>query len=196
RSRAPRPAHDPRSGHAAAAPLTAVTAPGCLEWARPAVRADAARLGELWDAADAEMRDQRGGARLLDSTGRPAELTAAAGAGGGGDPLVTGPDRLVVVGGIDQAPLGFATAGIHRLTPAPVAVIDVAYVEPGARGVGIGEAMLGRILAWAGSHGCAGVDAYALPGNRAAKAFFEDLGFTARLLTMYRRLEPGETPDA
>jgi hypothetical protein len=37
--------------------------------------------------------------------------------------------------------------------------------------------------------GCSGVDATALPGNRATKNFFEESGFTARLLVMHHRLD-------
>ncbi len=165
---------------------------GCGEWARRADGADASRVGELWEAAAAELRGQRGGARLVDDVTPPAELGGGAdggGADGGGVvPPVGTEDRLVVVAGIDQVTLGFAAADIDRRGPAPQAVVRAVYVEAEARGVGLGEAMLRLVVAWAEAEGCAGVDAYALPGNRPAKAFFEDIGFTARLLTMHRRL--------
>lgn len=165
---------------------------GCGEWARRADGADASRVGELWEAAAAELRGQRGGARLVDDVTPPAELGGGADGGGvdGGGvvPPVGTEDRLVVVAGIDQVTLGFAAADIDRRRPAPQAVVRAVYVEAEARGVGLGEAMLRLVVAWAEAEGCAGVDAYALPGNRPAKAFFEDIGFTARLLTMHRRL--------
>ncbi len=165
---------------------------GCGEWARRADGADASRVGELWEAAAAELRGQRGGARLVDDVTPPAELGGGAdggGADGGGVvPPVGTEGRLVVVAGIDQVTLGFAAADIDRRGPAPQAVVRAVYVEAEARGVGLGEAMLRLVVAWAEAEGCAGVDAYALPGNRPAKAFFEDIGFTARLLTMHRRL--------
>jgi hypothetical protein len=44
------------------------------------------------------------------------------------------------------------------------------------------------ILAWCGEQGCNAVDAYALPGDRQTKNFFEESGFTARLLVMHHRL--------
>ena len=160
---------------------------GCGEWARRADGADASRVGELWEAAAAELRGQRGGARLVDDVTPPAELGGGAD-GGGVVPPVGTEDRLVVVAGIDQVTLGFAAADIDRRGPAPQAVVRAVYVEAEARGVGLGEAMLRLVVAWAEAEGCAGVDAYALPGNRPAKAFFEDIGFTARLLTMHRRL--------
>ncbi|MGH9181071.1 MAG: hypothetical protein ACRDY5_05080 [Acidimicrobiales bacterium] len=47
---------------------------------------------------------------------------------------------------------------------------------------------MGRLLAWFGDRRCAGIDAVALPGQRATKNFFEGNGFTARLIVMHRRL--------
>jgi GNAT superfamily N-acetyltransferase len=65
------------------------------------------------------------------------------------------------------------------------------YVVPAARGVGVGEAMMERLLAWFARQGCRGVDAEALPGDRASKSFWEDAGFRARLITMHRDLDDG-----
>jgi hypothetical protein len=48
--------------------------------------------------------------------------------------------------------------------------------------------MIELVVAWCAARGCAGVDAPALPGNRPAKAFFEDNGFVARLLVMHQPL--------
>lgn len=44
-------------------------------------------------------------------------------------------------------------------------------------------------LDWFVGAGCTGVDALALPGARATKNFFEENGFTARLLVVHRRLD-------
>ncbi|MST32660.1 GNAT family N-acetyltransferase [Acidimicrobiaceae bacterium USS-CC1] len=161
--------------------------PGSLEWARPARWSDLRTLRSLWDRADAEIGVGRGGERLVGAIPRPPELDAPP-RQGSDEVLPAGGDRLLVVGGIDEVVLGFVAAGIDRSQPAPVALLHVAFVEQEARGVGIGEAMVELVLAWAERSGCAGVDAYALPGSRVAKAFFEDHGFVARLLTMYRRL--------
>ena len=60
------------------------------------------------------------------------------------------------------------------------------YVEEGARSVGVGEAMIAELVAFASRAGCIGVDALALPGARAAKNFFEESGFTARIIVMHR----------
>jgi hypothetical protein len=56
----------------------------------------------------------------------------------------------------------------------------------------VAEAMVAALDDWARTLGCAGIDAPALPGNRAAKAFFEGQGFLARLLVMHRPLPPDE----
>ena len=45
-----------------------------------------------------------------------------------------------------------------------------------------------QLLEWFRGRGCNGVDATALPGNRATKNFFEMSGFTARLLVMHHRM--------
>ncbi len=92
---------------------------------------------------------------------------------------------MVVVGTTDEAEVGFASVRCDRARRPPVGVVDAIYVEPSARMVGVGEAMIDLVMAWCAAQGCAGVDAPALPGNRPAKAFFEDNGFVTRLLIMH-----------
>ena len=67
-------------------------------------------------------------------------------------------------------------------------VLDACYVEPEARGVGMGRLLMEAAVAWLEEPGCAGVDGTALPGDRQAKNFFESAGFKARMLTMHRAL--------
>lgn len=167
-----------------------------LEWARPAGRGDLTRLRLLWGQAEAEIGLRRGGRLLVGASPRPPELDSTAGSGPGGTDLAADPDRLLVVGGIDEVVLGFAAARVDRAGPAPVALLQVAFVEEAARGVGVGEAMIELVVAWASEHGCSGVDAYALPGSRDAKAFYEDHGFVARLLTMHLPLRAAPPGDA
>lgn len=66
--------------------------------------------------------------------------------------------------------------------------IDCCYVDEGARGVGVGTALMEAAVAWCEASGCLEVDALALPGDRATKQRLEASGFTARLLTLSRRL--------
>ena len=74
-----------------------------------------------------------------------------------------------------------------------LAVIGDLYIEPEARAVGVAEAVATELVAHAAAAGCSGVDAFALPGHRQAKNFFERSGFTARALLMHKPLPP---PDA
>jgi GNAT superfamily N-acetyltransferase len=77
-------------------------------------------------------------------------------------------------------------------------VVEAIYVEPQARAVGVGEALMDTALDWFRRRGCAGVDAVALPGARLTKNFFEEFGFTSRLLVMHHRFDhdAAEEPGA
>jgi GNAT superfamily N-acetyltransferase len=70
-----------------------------------------------------------------------------------------------------------------------LAVIDVLYVEPGAREVSVGESLLAVLVDWARTRGATALDASVLPGMRQAKSFLEGSGFAARLLVMHQRLD-------
>jgi GNAT superfamily N-acetyltransferase len=133
----------------------------------------------LRDMALADLAGQRGGALLVGSMAASPSLEETL-AGGSPDQ-----DRVVVVGTTDEAEVGFASVRCDRTRRPPVGVVDAIYVEPSARMVGVGEAMMDLVLAWCAGRGCVGVDAPALPGNRPAKAFFEDNGFVTRLLIMH-----------
>jgi GNAT superfamily N-acetyltransferase len=119
----------------------------------------------------------------------------------GGSVLATDlddPDRGVWVGTIDGTIVGYSTGHLERLEateraadarPVFLGVIDELFVEVEGRAIGVGEAMMGEMLAWFLARGCSGVDALALPGHRSTKNFFEEAGFTARLLVMHRQLD-------
>ncbi len=99
------------------------------------------------------------------------------------------PSSPVVVGTIDGVVVGYSAGHIEELRDGTVlGVVDDLFVEEGARAVGVGEAMVEALLDWFGEKGCKGVDSVALPGARAAKNFFEESGFTARLIVMHHRL--------
>ena len=66
--------------------------------------------------------------------------------------------------------------------------IECCYVDEDARGVGVGTALMEAAVGWCEASGCEEVDALALPGDRATKQRLEASGFTARLLTLSRRL--------
>jgi ribosomal protein S18 acetylase RimI-like enzyme len=148
--------------------------------ARRAERADEKVLVALDAEARASLVVQRGGPlRLL------RELAAFDAA------LLDRPDAVVVVGTIDDVIIGFAHAEAEALPDGEeLAVLNGLYVDPGAREVGVGEAMMDLVLAWSEERGTTGIDAVALPGDRATKNFFERFGLTARAIVVHRRLGP------
>ena len=103
---------------------------------------------------------------------------------------VLAPGSHVVAGTVDDVVVGLGTGRTERLRNGKLlGLIDEIYVDPEARAVGVGEAMMAALLEWFRHCGCAGVDATALPGLRHTKNFFEESGFSARLLVMHHRME-------
>jgi ribosomal protein S18 acetylase RimI-like enzyme len=152
-----------------------------VEFARPATNADVPRIVELALLLRAELRELRGGDLWSRREARQAPLDAVYGA------LVSDSGTLVVVGGIDDAIVGYGILEIETLPDGTRhGVIGELYVEPEARQVGVGEGILDALLAHADAQQVSGVDSLALPGHRAAKNFFEGAGFTARAIVMHR----------
>lgn len=165
-----------------------------MEAARRATADDAQRVVELARQAIAELSAQRGGEvwRRRDARAEPlaGELTTAI-----TDSAADG-SHLVVAGTIDAVVIGYGV--VHRdelVDGGCLAVIDDLYVEPEARGVGVGEAMMDMVVSWAERCGCIGVDAVALPGNRETKNFFESFGLVARAIVVHRALAAEPPPD-
>ncbi|HEX2040618.1 MAG TPA: GNAT family N-acetyltransferase [Acidimicrobiales bacterium] len=153
-----------------------------MEGARRATAADVPRLAELWRAAREELGSQvRGGALFVNREARADAESLA--------DDIAADDAVVVAGTVDDVVVGLATGCVERLRDGQaLGVIRELFVEAEARGVAVGEAMMGELLAWFRERGCIGVDALALPGARATKNFFEASGFSARLLVMHHRL--------
>ena len=102
---------------------------------------------------------------------------------------LTDPGTIVLAGTVDSEVVGYAVGRAETLrNGTTLGVVDDLFVDPEARGVGVGTAVMGQLLEWFSSQGCIGVDAPALPGARATKNFFEATGFTARLIVMHHRL--------
>jgi ribosomal protein S18 acetylase RimI-like enzyme len=155
-----------------------------VEAARPATGDDLTELVELARRALAELAPTRGGAVFVAREGRaePVEETLAAD--------LADPAARVVVGTIDGTQVGYGVGRTEVLRDGShLGVITDLFVDAEARSVGVGEAVMGELLSWFAQQRCSGVDATALPGNRATKNFFEESGFTARLLVMHHRLE-------
>jgi ribosomal protein S18 acetylase RimI-like enzyme len=154
-----------------------------VEAARPATPADLDRLVELARVAAEDLEEEKGGPLWTLREGRLEPVRESFGASLDAD------DHLLLVGTIDEVVFGFAAARWETLRDGTRhAVVDELYVEPEARGVAVGEALMDAVLAWCTEQGCAGVDAVALPGDRQTKNFFERYGLTARAIIVHRRL--------
>ena len=149
-----------------------------MELARLAERDDRAACARLLDLALESARTMRGGPALI---GRESTESLLERWGGPQASLFVGEYEGALVGLLGVS-LGEPAAG--RLP----ALIECCYVEPEARGVGVGSSLMEAAVAWSGVHGCTDVDALALPGDRPTKQRLEAAGFTARLLTLSRRL--------
>jgi GNAT superfamily N-acetyltransferase len=151
-----------------------------VEVARPAGAADRAGCLRLASEALEAAGALRGGTTLRGDATAESLLTRWT-AEGGGVQLFVGEYEGALVG---LAAVSTVTAGERRR-----GLIECCYVEPDARGVGVGTALMDAAVAWCGARGCTEMDAVALPGDRASKQRLEAAGFTARLLTLSRRLD-------
>jgi GNAT superfamily N-acetyltransferase len=157
-----------------------------MESVRPAVAGDADVCASLCARALEELSHARGGNLFARrETGLVAKALLRP---GGLRRLMSDGRRLVVVGLVDEVAVGIAVVRAESVGESLLGVIDAFFVEPGARGVGVGSRMLESVTAWLSAKGCKAVDAGALPGQRETKSFFESAGFKARLITMHREL--------
>jgi ribosomal protein S18 acetylase RimI-like enzyme len=161
-----------------------------METARRARIVDLEDITALARQGLGELTPMRGGELWALTLGRSEPLTSTLQA------ELTDPNRLVVVGCIDDVVVGYGTVRLQGLADGRIiGVVDDIFTEEGARGVGVGEAMMDMLIAWCEEHRCTGIDAVALPGNRATKNFFERYGLTARAILVHRRLDPDHPID-
>ncbi len=151
--------------------------------ARRAVPLDRAIIGQLAAAFRDEQRLGRGGG-LWAEREAPALDDSIATAAHDND------TRCWIVGTIDDVVIAYALVETEVIRDgARLGRIEELFVDEQARTVGVGEAMMEMAIAWCKDHRCTGIDAYALPGERLTKNFFESNGFVARLLTMHHRFD-------
>ena len=160
-----------------------------MEGARPAGPDDLEELLLLSTEAQLELAPTRGGdiyyAREARAVADVESFRAS----------LADPRHLVVVGTIDDVTIGYGGLHLEVLrTGELIGMVDDLYVLPDARGVGVGEAMMDLLVAFSQDHDCVGIDAVALPGNRATKNFFETFGLVARAIVVHRSFR--EKPPA
>jgi len=154
------------------------------EAVRAATPEDLPAIVALVEALRAELTPMRGGGIWAVREARRGPPADAYGA------LLTDPAACMVVGTLDAVVVGFGVATVEPLADGRrLGVVAELFVDPEGRAVGVGEAMLEGLVAFCAREGCVGVDAFALPGHRAAKNFFEESGFTARAILMHHALE-------
>jgi GNAT superfamily N-acetyltransferase len=155
-----------------------------VEAARRATVDDLSAVLSLATELREELVPMRGGSLWSRTAAFPDPLEATFRA------LLERDDTLVLVGTLDDAVVGFAACTIAVLRDGTrLGQVVELFVTPDARGVSVGETLLNEIVAWCRAEACVGVDAFALPGHRAAKNFFETAHFTARALVMYHEIE-------
>lgn len=134
-----------------------------------------------------------------DELGRCRALLDQAVAGGTGVPArlshddLHDPDRLCAVGLYDGQMVGMALARLEATEDTAIGVLDLCYVEPEARGVGVGAALIKAVTGWVEARGGTATEARALPGDRDTKRLLEATGFKTRVLVLRR---PSASPGA
>jgi len=162
-----------------------------LESTRLAGMEDLQRAAELVQMATEEMANQRGGELLLAGGGWPVDHST---------PLcrqrllewlasrAQDPSCSLWIGSYCGLDVGVASASRAPTPSGQYCIAELLYVEPAARGVGVGEALMLEVAAWASQLGLEGIDVSVVPGNRDTKSFLEGMGFKARLLVLHKDL--------
>lgn len=153
---------------------------GPEESARRAGPGDVAELARLVTAALDGVVGQRGADQWLS--------TAAPAAPGEAD---LAPDAPVAwfLGCLDDVPVGVAAVSEQAWRDGRTVLrAELVYVEPDARELGVGEALVDALLAEATQRGAAALESTALPGDRELKNLFERVGLVARAIVVHKAL--------
>ena len=156
--------------------------------ARPATVDDIGTLTALYADLEAEQAALKSMWPLFDGLELPVD--------GALGEIMADQHSLLVVGEIDEVVVGFTWARseqmLERAGGERAGVVRLIYVDPDARGVSVGEAMIGLVLEELRRTGHRRFDARVSPGHRLAKNFFEQNGFAARLIIMHHEDGPDE----
>jgi GNAT superfamily N-acetyltransferase len=153
-----------------------------VEQARPATDEDRAVCAQLLGDALTHAGSMRGGPALVGNA-TPEDLLIRWG------DRAEGTERAgLFVGEFEGAVVGILGIVVAVAAGGRRGRIECCYVEVAARGVGVGTSLMEAAVGWCVAAGCEEVDALALPGDRSTKQRLEASGFTARLLTLSRRL--------
>ncbi len=155
-----------------------------MEAVRRAEPKDLDRCRELVAEAIAAIEGQRGAALLLATEPASASNTATSLV----DRWAADENTEMLVGTFSDVVVGLVAGTVTHLGDHVVGRIECFYVEPDARAVGVGQAIVQSLVEWFDAHGCTDVDAVALPGDRSSKQLLESSGFKARLLILHRPL--------
>jgi GNAT superfamily N-acetyltransferase len=151
--------------------------------ARAAAAADLNEAVALIEAAAIEAAGERGGKLFVARARSGAPLADRL------QQRVSDESSVFALGTLDGVAVGLALGRLAEPhSSGRVATIEAIYVDPEARGVGVGEELLAFVTTWALERGVTGLDVPVLPGVREAKNFFEASGYVARYLVMHRRL--------
>jgi ribosomal protein S18 acetylase RimI-like enzyme len=145
---------------------------------RLATADDVDALDWLQDHARAALVDVRGGNLRLQECRAISDWPA----------LLADHDAVVLVGALADVVLGFVV--MHLRADIDRGVITYAFVEDGARELGLGDTMVEHAVAAVRERGLSGIEAVALPGDRETKNLYERAGLTARKITVYKSLRP------
>jgi ribosomal protein S18 acetylase RimI-like enzyme len=142
--------------------------------ARVGDQADVTVTAALGALAMTAVRDERGGRWHLDhdiDQISPTDKHQAA---------VAAHDEHLVLGCIDGVVVGYGLAYLSPTTTGQLCMINEIVVHPEAQAIGVGSAVLAEVRAWAIEESCQAIESQVLPGNRAAKNFFERVGMKTR----------------
>ncbi len=144
---------------------------------------ESVRSASIDDCGDVHLLEAEARAALVGQRGGP-QFLAEQPAVGDWVALLARSDRAVLVGTLDDIVFGYLELAMRNGT----AVVRQVYVHPGARELGLGDALLGLALDRARASGCSVLEGTALPGDRDTKNLYERAGITARKLTVSKPL--------